>query len=152
MRCPSRLLWRSYPSRRGGCVEVLCGQDSRCVSSSLRQSAQVTYEVRHSDPCGQTTLKAVRFRAQITPCGQGVSPTNPYFPPSRSGCTLSLSQEKGAKSSLEVVALRLRQEWRYVSFRKSCRSRCLTECDYRFDDLFSSEPSPLLKNGSRFAN
>jgi hypothetical protein len=70
--------------------------------------------------------KGITFRAQITPHMSpsssvpsphpdihNAAPRSPMFPFSEA-CTLSLIQERGAKSTLEVVALRLRQEWRSV--------------------------------------
>ncbi len=69
--------------------------------------------------------KAVTFRVQITP--QSPDPSlsavaSPLLSPKiapgamSEGCTISLVQERGAKSSLEVVAVRLRQDWRLVPY------------------------------------
>jgi hypothetical protein len=85
------------------------------------------YVDKIKDVSGQVTTKAVRFRVQITSTSQASTPgiASPRLPAGFSGgCTFSLSQEKGAKSTLEIVARRLRHDW-------------------RFDDLFVPEPSPL---------
>ncbi|KAF8317788.1 uncharacterized protein EI90DRAFT_3084997 [Cantharellus anzutake] len=79
-------------------------------------------------PTGKTVIsKAVTFRVQIAP--KSINPSlsaiaspllntgNTLASPSFEGCTVSLIQERGAKSSLEVVAVRLRQDWRLDSLR-----------------------------------
>ena len=82
--------------------------------------SNLTLCVEHS---GKMVInKPSSFRAQIIPQATAVlPPSSPMLSPRSSppvspstGCTLSLIQESGAKSTLEVVALRLRQEWRYV--------------------------------------
>lgn len=74
--------------------------------------------------------KKITFRTQITPhftvrspvltrtgssastAGNGGNSPRPSPAPPSETCTLSLVQEHGAKSTLEIIALRLRQEWR----------------------------------------
>jgi hypothetical protein len=70
--------------------------------------------------------KPITFRARVTPHFTVRAPTHTRYEFSESGsdsserkvaappietCTVSLIQEHGAKSTLEIVASRLRQEW-----------------------------------------
>ncbi|KAG8935481.1 hypothetical protein FRC02_008033 [Tulasnella sp. 418] len=96
---------------------------------------------------GTINTKAVRFRAQIQPQSHStnartypITPTpigfgNAYLQSpvcAPNGSILTLIQERGAKSSLEAVALRLRQEW-------------------RLDTLSSAEPSPMFESPLQLA-
>jgi hypothetical protein len=81
--------------------------------------------------------KAVKFKAQVLvnagyngyrshpptpstpgyPTYSGYSPQislPPNTPSPSNGCRLVLEQERGAKSSLEIVAIRLKHEWKSV--------------------------------------
>jgi hypothetical protein len=84
---------------------------------------------------GRTIYKSVTFRAQINPRPTGSHPINastspmmgpPKSPMMAAPCTLALIQERGAKSTLEAVALRLRQDWRYFRIDFTCLDNKLT--------------------------
>ncbi|KAG8851968.1 hypothetical protein FRB96_008983 [Tulasnella sp. 330] len=112
------------------------------------------------DPAGNFHNKSVRFRVQFCVVGAGgglsspgratlsapgtpflYSPTpSPLLSPAAAaansigfGCVITLIQERGARSSLEAVAQKLRHEW-------------------NLDTLSSAQPSPMLEGGAQFAS
>ncbi|KAG9012283.1 hypothetical protein FRB94_006313 [Tulasnella sp. JGI-2019a] len=113
------------------------------------------------DPAGNYHGKSVRFRVHIQASGAGggmpspgraalSAPATPYLhspmpspllsPPTAFaatgmgiGCVITLIQERGARSSLEAVAQRLRHEW-------------------NLDTLSSTHPSPMLEGAGQFVS
>lgn len=97
-------------------------------SNTICSGADVIY---FAEPNGKMVVnKKITFRAQITPhftvrspvltrtgssastAGNAGNSPRPSPAPPAETCTLSLVQEHGAKSTLEIIARRLRQEWR----------------------------------------